>query len=188
MYFVAAGLVTIQQHMTDGSPKSGLPVDLVGTLSDGCEPYSAFLALKKLDNHLGGHGLLEFASLRADHTQEACRALLEANAAKPKPSDDPRKLDLTVPGANTRSDRHNYDDDGLHIEDVRNWHKKEADYASKYAKVTAIDSAAESKIASWMIEMAAEGSQLRVELEEVRDEQNRDHNGVRRNVREGQDP
>ena len=71
--------------MTDGNPKSGLPVDLVGTLSDGCEPYFAFLALKKLDNHLGGHGLLEFASLRADHTQEACRALLEANAAKPKP-------------------------------------------------------------------------------------------------------
>ena len=48
MYFVAAGLATIQQHMTDGSPKSGLPVDLVGTLSDGCEPYFAFLALKKL--------------------------------------------------------------------------------------------------------------------------------------------
>ena len=41
MYFVAAGLATIQQHMTDGSPKSGLPVDLVGTLSDGCEPYFA---------------------------------------------------------------------------------------------------------------------------------------------------
>ena len=105
MYFVAAGLVNDPAtHMTDGSPKSGLPVDLVGTLSDGCEPYYAFQALKKLDNHLGGHGLLEFASLRADHTQEACRALLEANAAKPKPSDDPRKLDLTVPGASTRSD------------------------------------------------------------------------------------
>ena len=44
--------------MTDGSPKSGLPVDLVGTLSDGCQPFFAFLALKKLDNHLGGHGLL----------------------------------------------------------------------------------------------------------------------------------
>ena len=38
--------------MTDGNPKSGLPVDLVGTLSDGCEPYFAFQALKKLDNHL----------------------------------------------------------------------------------------------------------------------------------------
>ena len=96
--------------MTDGNPKSGLPVDLVGTLSDGCEPYYAYQALKKLDNHLGGHGLLEFALLRAEHTQEGVRALLEANAAKPKPSDDPRKLDLTVPGANTRSDRHNYDD------------------------------------------------------------------------------
>ena len=32
VYFVVADLVTIQQHMTDGSPKSGLPVDLVGTL------------------------------------------------------------------------------------------------------------------------------------------------------------
>jgi hypothetical protein len=40
--------------MTDGSPKSGLPVDLVGTLSDGCQPFFAFLALKKLDNHLEG--------------------------------------------------------------------------------------------------------------------------------------
>ena len=59
---MAAGLVsTIQRHMTDGSSKNGLPADLAGTLSDGCEPYFAFLALKKLDNHLEGHGLLEFA-------------------------------------------------------------------------------------------------------------------------------
>ena len=77
MYFVAAGLVTIQQHMTDGSPKSGLPVDLVGTLSDGCEPYFAFLALKKLDNHLGGHGLLEFASLRAGADGSDDESMLE---------------------------------------------------------------------------------------------------------------
>ena len=53
--------------MTDGSSKNGLPADLAGTLSDGCEPYFAFLALKKLDNHLEGHGLLEFAQQHADH-------------------------------------------------------------------------------------------------------------------------
>ena len=52
--------------MTDGSPKSGLPVDLVGTLSDGCQPFFAFLALKKLDNHLGGHGRFDAATMQAE--------------------------------------------------------------------------------------------------------------------------
>ena len=69
VYFVAAGLATIQQHMTDGSPKSGLPVDLVGTLSDGCEPYSAFLALKKLDNPDLGKSPQPLYLVRWDYTR-----------------------------------------------------------------------------------------------------------------------
>ena len=170
MYFVAADLVNDPAtHMTDGSPKSGLPVDLVGTLSDGCQPFFAFLALKKLDNHLDAHGLLEFAQERAEHIQEACRALLEANAAKPKPSDQPRKLDLTVPGAHTRPDRHHYGDDGLHIEDVRNCRRLRR-VRRRVEEVGRTVEEVGRTVGDDVVDDAPEAG------------------GVRRNVREGQDP
>ena len=55
-------------------------------------------------------------------------------------------LDCAAAPRRARTRPSYYDDDGLHIEDVRKWHKKEAEYAAKFAKGTAIDSAAESKI------------------------------------------